>query len=60
MIIERLSIDESDAEVFNIAREGTMVPATFVVEIGVRVCARCVVPSKMTSALSGLRARSLW
>ena len=37
-----------------------MVPATFVVEIGVRVFARCVVPSKMMSALYGLRARSLW
>ena len=34
-------------------------PATFMVEIGVRVFARCVIPSKMTSALSGLSARSL-
>ena len=37
-----------------------MMPTTIVVEIGVRVFARCVVPSKMMSALSGLRARSLW
>ena len=39
---------------------GTGVPAKFMVEIGVKVFARCVVPSKMTSALTGLRARSLW
>ena len=55
-----ISIVESGAQDFNIAREGTEVPVTFMVEIGVRVFARCVVPSKMTSALSGLRARSLW
>ena len=43
------------------AREGgTGVPVTFMVEIGVRVFARCMVPSKMTTALSGLSARSLW
>ena len=34
--------------------------ATFMVEIGVRVFARCVIPSKMTSAFSGMRTRSLW
>ena len=44
----------------NALERGTGVPATFMVEIGVRVFARCVVPSKMTSALSGLSARSLW
>ena len=34
-------------------------PAKFLVGIGVRVLSRCVVPSKMTSILSGLRARPL-